>query len=92
MTEEVKIDENNEFPVFYLPHRPVVRSDSLTTKIRHVLDASAACPNCISLNDCLSAGPNLLPDLVQILLSLRRWPIAVTYVGTPPRLLDSAQY
>ena len=78
MIEEVKIGENDEFPVFYLPHRPVVRSDSLTTKIRPVFDASAAGPNCISLNDCLSAGPNLLPDLVEILLRFRRWPIAVT--------------
>ncbi|GFN85074.1 gamma-tubulin complex component 4 [Plakobranchus ocellatus] len=27
----------------------------------------------MSLNDCLEIGPKLIPDLVQILLRLRRW-------------------
>ena len=39
-------------PVFYLPHRPVVKSSSLTTKVRPVFDASSAGPNGVSLNDC----------------------------------------
>ena len=45
--------------VYYLPHRPVVRTDKETTKIRAVFDASYS-TNKPSLNYCLYAGPNLL--------------------------------
>ena len=65
-------------PVFYLPHRPVVREASSTTKVRPVFDASAKGPNNISLNDCLEAGPPLIPSLVEILLRFRRWKVALT--------------
>lgn len=79
MIEEVHPEQiESPFPIFYLPHRPVVRTESLSTKIRPVFDASASGPNCVSLNDCLFSGPNLLPDLVEILIRFRRWPIAVT--------------
>ena len=63
--------------VFYLPHRPVVRESSTTTKVRPVFDASAKGPNNVSLNDCLETGPCLLPDLVEVLLRFRRWKYAV---------------
>lgn len=37
----------------YIPHKPVVREDAATTKIRVVYDTSAkAHPNAMSLNDC----------------------------------------
>jgi len=76
---EVKPDEMNvPYPVFYLPHRPVVREGSLTTKVRPVFDASATGFNGISLNDCLHAGPSLNPNLVEILMRFRRWPIALS--------------
>ena len=38
------------YPVFYMPHRPVVRESILTTKVRPVFDASAKGHNGISLN------------------------------------------
>ena len=77
--EEVPAQEMvSEHQMFYLPHRPVVRTESLSTKIRPVFDASAAGPSSVSLNDCLYAGPNLLPDLVEILIRFRSWPIGVT--------------
>ena len=44
-------------PVFYLPHRPVFREASSTTKIRPVFDASAKGANGISLNECMETGP-----------------------------------
>ena len=44
----------------YLPHRPVTRESTETTKIRFVYDASAK-PNkdSVSLNECLETGPSL---------------------------------
>ena len=76
--EEVPEEElTKEDGVFYLPHRPVVRESSSTTKVRPVFDASAKGPNLVSLNDCLEAGPCLLPDLVEVLLRFRRWRFAV---------------
>ena len=68
----------SEHPTFYMPHRPVIREASVSTKIRPVFDASAASYNGISLNDCLETGPNLMPDLVEILIRFRRWQVAIT--------------
>ena len=65
-------------PVYYMPHRPVLKPDSLTTKVRPVFDASAKCPNGISLNDCIETGPNLVPDLPGVLLRFRRWKYAIS--------------
>ncbi|XP_066958114.1 uncharacterized protein [Macrobrachium rosenbergii] len=66
------------YPVFYLPHRPVVREVSISTKIRPVFDGSARGSNGVSLNDCLESGPSLNPDLVEVLLRFRRWKVALT--------------
>ncbi|KAK3889709.1 hypothetical protein Pcinc_006275 [Petrolisthes cinctipes] len=65
-------------PTYYLPHRPVVRESSSSTKVRPVFDASAAGYNGVSLNDCLDAGPSLNPDLVETLLRFRKWQVAFT--------------
>ncbi|XP_042891950.1 uncharacterized protein LOC122266306 [Penaeus japonicus] len=76
--EEVPSDEiNTSNPVFYLPHRPVVKESSTTTKVRPVFDASSKSFNDLSLNDCLLTGPSLNPDLVQVLLRFRRWKVAL---------------
>ncbi|GFO27535.1 retrotransposon domain containing protein [Plakobranchus ocellatus] len=63
----------SEHPIFYLTHRPVVREESTSTKIRPVFDASVKGANGVSLNDCLEIGPKLTPDLGQILLRFSRW-------------------
>ncbi|XP_064083035.1 uncharacterized protein LOC135199049 [Macrobrachium nipponense] len=81
MIEEVPRREiSGVNPVYYMPHRPVVKLSSSSTKIRPVFDASASCYNGVSLNDCLSSGPSLNPEsLVDVAHSLYgRWPIAVT--------------
>jgi len=76
--EEVPTQEvHSRNPTFYLPHRPVVKEASLTTKVRPVFDASARDRNQLSLNDCVETGPNMIPSLVEILLRFRRWPIAI---------------
>ncbi|XP_013390867.1 uncharacterized protein LOC106159196 [Lingula anatina] len=64
-------------PVYYMPHRPVIKEGSASTKIRPVFDASSKGYNGISLNDCLEAGPSLIPNLIEILIRFRRWPVAV---------------
>ena len=80
MVEEVpdhQMKQSGEQPVFYMPHRPVVREESTSTKIRPVFDASAPSYNGVSLNNCMETGPALQPHLVDVLLRFRRWPIAV---------------
>jgi hypothetical protein len=56
--------------VHYLPHRPVIREDKETTKIRAVFDASCKV-NGPSLNECLYSGPNLLAIIFDILIRFR---------------------
>ncbi|KAJ8040732.1 Alpha-N-acetylgalactosaminide alpha-2,6-sialyltransferase 6 [Holothuria leucospilota] len=61
---------------WYLPHFPVVRDDKETTKVRIVMDAAAKL-NDRSLNDCIESGPKLQNDLFEVLLRIRRHPIAM---------------
>ena len=77
--EEVPPSEiHGSFPTYYLPHRPVIRESSSTTKVRPVFDASAVSYNGVSLNDCLECGPSLNPDLVEVLIRFRKWKVALT--------------
>ena len=56
----------------YLPHRPVIREDKESTKVRMVFDASAKSrKNGPSLNDVLETGPSLTPLLFDVLLRYR---------------------
>ena len=59
----------------YLPHRPVIKEDRVTTKIRIVYDASSK-TNGPSLNDCLHPGPSLTEPLIAMLLRFRCNPVA----------------
>lgn len=63
----------------YLRHRPVVKREKLSTKVRIVFDASAKEFKFLSLNECLEQGPNLNPELLAILLRIRLKKIA--YLG-----------
>ena len=57
---------------FYLPHKPVVREEASTTKVRMVFDASARpSPLSNSLNECMYTGPALQPNLWDILVRAR---------------------
>ena len=77
--EEVPENEmSSPHPMFYLPHRPVIREVSTTSKVRPVFDASAVSYNGISLNHCLESGPSLNPLLVEVLVRFRRWKVALT--------------
>ncbi|XP_060524303.1 uncharacterized protein LOC132700786 [Cylas formicarius] len=62
---------------FYIPHHGVTNSNSTTTALRVVFDASCS-PRDRSLNDTLLIGPKLQNEIVSILLSFRRFPVAFT--------------
>ena len=66
MIESARMTDSNV--VRFLPHRPVVRSEKATTKIRPVFDASASDDEGMSLNGMILPGPNLLPDLFHVLV------------------------
>ena len=77
--EEVPSDEvTSANPIFYMPHRPVLKESSLNTKVRPVFDASAKGFNGVSLNDCTNTGPSLIPNLPGILMRFRRWKVALS--------------
>ena len=55
--------------VHFLPWRGIMKSDSATTKLRIVMDASAkTSASEVSLNQCLYQGPNLILNLAKCLL------------------------
>ncbi|XP_076655135.1 uncharacterized protein LOC143360306 [Halictus rubicundus] len=63
---------------YYLPHHGVMRESSTTTKLRVVFNGSKASSNGKSLNEFLLRGPNLLPNLADILLRWRRYALVFT--------------
>ena len=70
---EIVPSDNSGEPnkVHYSPHRAVVKENRETTKVRPVFDCSAKLKNEPSLNQCLYAGPCLLPKIFEILLRFR---------------------
>ncbi|XP_046409087.1 uncharacterized protein LOC124173968 [Ischnura elegans] len=63
---------------FYLPHHAVWKESSATTKLRVVFNGSQKTDKGISLNDKLHIGPNLLPDLADVVLRWRTYRFAFT--------------
>ncbi|XP_055623472.1 uncharacterized protein LOC129766899 [Toxorhynchites rutilus septentrionalis] len=55
----------------YLPHHPVVKETSTTTKLRVIFDASCKTSTGVSLNDGLLVGPVIQEDLRSIILRCR---------------------
>ncbi|XP_058447634.1 uncharacterized protein LOC131428013 [Malaya genurostris] len=68
-----KIDSNIEGTVnrCYLPHHPVVKESSTTTRLRVVFDASCKTSSGVSLNEALMVGPVIQEDLRSIILCCR---------------------
>jgi len=72
VVEKVPEQEADGERVFYLPHKPVVREEAATTKVRMVFDASARpSPMGNSLNECMYTGPALQPQLWDIMVRAR---------------------
>ncbi|EGT48054.1 hypothetical protein CAEBREN_31598, partial [Caenorhabditis brenneri] len=57
---------------FYIPYGLVFNTNSNTTKVRTVFDASSKKRGERSLNNALHQGPSLVPDMQGILLRLRQ--------------------
>lgn len=76
--EEVEKESSLPELVFYLPHHPVIKASSLTTKLRVVFDASAKSSSNFSLNDVLMCGPMVQDDLIAILLRFRKHQFVIT--------------
>ncbi|GBM40840.1 hypothetical protein AVEN_137339-1 [Araneus ventricosus] len=76
----IEMVPDNELNVkgYYLPHHPVFKANSATTKIRPVFDASCKVNRSPSLNYCLFKGSNLIEEITSILLRFREKCIGVT--------------
>ena len=59
-----------------IPHREVVREDHVSTKLRIVFYCSAKNGNNVSFNETL--GPYLIPQLFNLIIKFRLYPIALT--------------
>lgn len=64
-------DESTKGKGFYLPHHGVIKSSSLTTKLRVVFDASAKSSSGLSLNDALLVGPTIQDDVFRLVTRFR---------------------
>lgn len=72
--KDFSVDSYDTKPIFYLPHHPVIKECSLTTKVRVVFDASAKTDTGLSLNDVQYSGPTIQRDLLSTLLCFRIYP------------------
>ena len=59
MIEKVSENQSEKPEKFFLPHRPVVRQNAESTKLRVEYDALAKSESGYSLNDCLEKGSSL---------------------------------
>ncbi|XP_033231697.1 uncharacterized protein LOC117182702 [Belonocnema kinseyi] len=69
LVREEELD--NSIQIVYLPHYPVLRESSSTSKLRVVFNASSLTSNNIFLNSHFHIGPKILNDLVCIILNWR---------------------
>ncbi|XP_050066069.1 uncharacterized protein LOC126555151 [Aphis gossypii] len=75
---EVKCEERLLKNAYYLPHHPVLKLSSLTTKTRVVFDGSARTTSGLSLNDVLMRGPTVQEDIFSILTRFRKHQYVIT--------------
>ena len=63
---------------YYMPMHAVIKDSSTTTKLRVVFDASARITSGISFNETLMVGPTLYPNLTDIFIRFRTYPMAIS--------------
>lgn len=74
----MELTNSDQWPHNYLPHHPVIKESSSTTKIRPVFDASCKTCNGNSLNSQLLVGPTIQSDLFSLLTRWRKGRIAIS--------------
>lgn len=77
-SDHLVINENGQhsYTSCYLPHHPVIKMSSTTTRLRVVFNAAKPTSNGKSLNSIMFPGPALLSDLFGILINWRFHAIA----------------
>ncbi|XP_055622473.1 uncharacterized protein LOC129766046 [Toxorhynchites rutilus septentrionalis] len=73
----VHSDYTPDSHVHYLPHHPVLKEASTTTKTRVVFDGSSKTSSGYSLNQSLCIGPVVQDDLLTLIIRFRKYPIAM---------------
>ncbi|XP_055523135.1 uncharacterized protein LOC129717295 [Wyeomyia smithii] len=73
----VKPRSSDDTDCYYLPHHPVFKDSSTTTKVRVVFDGSAKTSTGFSLNESLCVGPVVQDELIDTILRFRTYPIAL---------------
>ncbi|GFY16177.1 DUF1758 domain-containing protein [Trichonephila clavipes] len=77
--EKVKDSEINAHkPMYYLPHQAIKKEGRVTNSTCMVFDAASHQANELSLNDCLWPGPNLNPNLLDVLIHFRLNRVAIS--------------
>jgi hypothetical protein len=76
--EEVQPPPDNNTVCYYLPHHPVFKSTSTTTKTRVVFDGSAKTTPGVALNDILQTGPTIQEDLYSLVLRFQTYATCFT--------------
>ncbi|XP_066258820.1 uncharacterized protein [Euwallacea similis] len=71
------LDEDDSV-VYYMPHHPVIKSESCTTKLGVVFDCSMPSSTGKSLNELQMVGPVIQPDLFDILIRFREFRFVVS--------------
>ncbi|XP_043475868.1 uncharacterized protein LOC122507308 [Leptopilina heterotoma] len=69
--KKVESLENPSNQIVYIPHQPVFRETSITTRMRAVFHASTPSTNGTSLNDHMRVGQKLQPNLFIVLIHWR---------------------
>jgi len=69
--EEIPLDEIHVDEHVWIPHRPVVKESSNTTKVRIVLNCSLKIGNSPSLNEATYPGVDLMNNLLELLIKIR---------------------
>lgn len=69
--QEVSSSKSQTTQCVFIPHHPVIRESSATTRLRVVFNASSLTTNGSSLNDHLCAGPKLQTELPAVILQWR---------------------
>ena len=69
--EEIPAREIDHDQHVFVPHRPVVKEDSVTTKVRIVLNCSMKIGSAPSINEAAYPGVDLVNNLLELLIRVR---------------------